>query len=314
MASLGNLVGTKIDSGHPSTTTINCTDDQDGTLHLFWLTSFIDPSFGQSIITAVSDSKGGTWALSSSIFTALPLIGATDAFYYDGTNFVDFLIGSFMRTGGTPLENGDTITVTYGGVHTPDYATFIAQCINETNDVASHQQWGEYATAVDITTGTFVSYSNGLPGYATQLWRVEYSTLDLNPAPAINSAFIGLFACYGGSGFVPESIGTNAVEVTNGPLTLALTFSSIVPANGITIEPGGSWTVPPAFQAQEGNYQFIGTQPTSIFWFFYQGAWYNSGQPDNPAELFMYKDGDWYQNWDNPSYQLFGLLDSEWQK
>ena len=160
MASLGTLLGTGSSSGAATTATLTCVANQDPAerIHLFWLTDHFGTPIVQSQVTGAADSRSGTWTITSTTAEAIALIGQTNE---TDASTDTYLIGSFIRTAGDPLQVGDTITLTFSNTAPhppPTYSAMIAQGFLGVSNNAKTQNWGTYGAPIDISAGAvFIS-------------------------------------------------------------------------------------------------------------------------------------------------------------
>lgn len=203
-----------------------------------------------------SDSKEGTWQDGTFAGTNTPVIGAISDGTASGGLHTNVQLGeSALRTAGTRLLTGDTVTATWGADN-PSDLTLVGVLVAFSN--MGTTAVGQFNGGTTPGDDVGVYYSNGDTnhvGAATLNWLADLGSAFMPYPKQTCRLLVGSAITPAASGWVPVN-GTKAAEhqSANGLLAVAVHSSSAVIEQ--SIEPGGSWgSVGSVLVA---NYQFAG--------------------------------------------------------
>lgn len=281
----GTLIAQGGGGGATTTITVTAAPAAGEIVHLFWVgegdsapvppRGRPDPSIANAFPNTITDSIGGTWAPFTGPPDNLAELGYSSSLGNDGGTWSSapaplgtwtggtwrkIQLGSAIRTAGTTLGIGDTITVHWdAGGGFPDNSSLIAQGFTGVTNKGVPQYQGGVGPPFDV--GVFYGNGDGWPDTTigsnpnnpTISWFADLP-MSFWPAPESVCDFVAAFAAYNVGAFAPIT-GSVLATHTQGSLTLVVTFKTAL-SNTALIDPGGTFTAasPPV---TSGNYQFM---------------------------------------------------------
>lgn len=198
-------------------------------------------------ISAVSDSKGGTWAVSTS--------SVADIGYTDDSGLI---IGAIIRTAGAALEAGDTITATWSVAagFPPAHTALLCQGLRYAAAQVENQKF-----SVGGVCSTVYGNGNSFPGGTGTPTDILWGGFFAEPIPCAGRD-VAIVSAAGGIGGASDWTPVNGSRVSDtmqaGGLYLAFCLIPAAP-NLVAIQPGGSFAV--GGTVTVANYQLLFRDP-----------------------------------------------------